>query len=210
MIRVLLADDHAMIRVGLKRILDAAEGMRVLGEAASGEAIVEKLSATPVDVVLLDISMPGPGMVETMRRIRAARPGVKVLVLSMHSEEQYAVRCLRAGAHGYLSKERSPEELVEAIRTVNVGGRYANPAVLERLRSPRRRGEAKLPHDMLSAREFEVFRMLAGGTSIKDIAERLSLSPKTVSTFRARILRKMGLHSNADMVRYAIAQGLEP
>ena len=209
MIRVLVADDHAVVRVGLRRILEDADGIRVVGEASTGDQALERLEAGPVDVLLLDISMPGPGLLEVLRRAGSIRPSARVLVLSIHSEEQYAMRAIRSGAAGYLTKERSPEELVDAIRRVHGGGTYASAAVAARLSAPRRGRGERAPHEGLSPREFEVFRLLGVGRSIKVIAHGMSLSPKTISTFRARVLKKLGFTSNADIVRYMIEQGLD-
>ena len=209
MIRVLVADDHAVVRVGLRRILEEADGIRVVGEAVSGDEALERLAAAPVDVLLLDISMPGPGVLEVLRRAAALRPALRILVLSVHSEDQYALRAFRAGAAGYLTKERSPEELVDAVRRVHAGGTYASAALASQLAAPGRGRAGRAPHVALSEREFEVFRLLGVGRSIKEIATGLTLSPKTISTFRARILRKMGFSSNADIVRYMVAHGLD-
>lgn len=209
MIRVLLADDHAVVRVGLRRILETADGIRVVGEAATGDEALERLASIPVDVLVLDISMPGPGLLEVLRRAGIARPAMKTLVLSIHGEDQYAVRALRSGAAGYLTKERSPEELVDAVRQVHAGRTYATPAIAARLSSPRRGKADRAAHEALSPREFEVFRLLGIGRSIKVIARELSLSPKTISTFRARVLKKLGFSNNAGIVRYVIENGLD-
>ena len=209
MIRVLLADDHAVVRVGLRRILETADGVKVVGEAATGDEALDRIASTPVDVLLLDISMPGPGLLEVLRRASLVRPAMKVLVLSIHGEDQYAVRAIRSGAAGYLTKERSPEELVEAVRQVHAGRTYTSAAIASRLASPRRGKGDRALHDGLSPREFEVFRLLGIGRSIKVIARELSLSPKTISTFRARVLHKMGLSNNAGIVRYLIENGLD-
>jgi DNA-binding NarL/FixJ family response regulator len=211
LIRVVLADDHEMFRKGIRRLLEDSGEVTVVGEAGSGDEALALLEATAADVLVLDISMPGPGVMEVLRRLRSARPGLRVVILSVYDEEQYAVRALRAGASAYLTKERSPEELVEAVRRVHRGHRFVSPAIERRLAAG---GNAAAlgdqpPHSVLSSREYDVLRLLGAGLSIKEISARMSLSPKTVSTFRARILKKMGFKGNADIVRYVVAHGLE-
>jgi two-component system invasion response regulator UvrY len=212
-IRVYLADDHAMFRKGIRALL--AESRReivVVGEAASGDALLAGLRSVAADVVVLDISMPGPGVIEILRRVRQEHPATKVVILSLYDEAQYAVRTLRAGASGYLTKERSPEDLVKAIRQAHAGGApFVSSAVRQQIEEPVNvpgPGDQP-PHAALSAREYDVLRLLGGGQSIKEISERMGLSPKTVSTFRARILRKMAFKGNADIVRYVFDAGLE-
>lgn len=212
MIRVVLADDHAMFRKGVRALLAAsARDVRVVGEAATGDELLALVDATPADVVLLDIAMPGPGVLEILRRLRAERPAVRVVVLSLYDEEQYAVRVLRAGASGYLTKERSPEDLVAAVRRAHDGGEpFVSPAVRARLDGAPRPDRPEAPaHAALSAREYDVLCRLGAGQSVTDLADRMGLSPKTVSTFRARILRKLGLRGTADIVRYALEHRLE-
>ncbi len=213
MIRVVLADDHAMFRKGIRALLkDAGREFEVVGEASTGEALLDGLAAAAPDVVVLDISMPGPGVMEILRRIRESHSRVRVVILSLYDEEQYALRTLRAGASGYLTKERSPEDLVRAIRNAHAGGPpFVSAAVRARVEEARgaRAADERPPHEALSAREYDVLRLLGAGKGIKEISDRMGLSPKTVSTFRARILRKMGFKGNADIVRYIVDAGLE-
>ncbi|HYM80640.1 MAG TPA: response regulator transcription factor [Candidatus Limnocylindria bacterium] len=207
MIRLLIADDHAVVREGLSRIFGEVPDLEVVAEAASGDDVLAAVAQNQVDVVLLDISMPGLPFLQLLRDLETHHPEARVLVLSMHSEDQYAVRAFRAGAAGYVTKDRSPEEILDAIRTVHRGARYVSHAVEKRLVS-RGSGLRRLPHETLSDREYEVLCLLGAGTSLKDIAARLTLSPKTVSTYRSRIMEKMAFHSNADIVRYVIEQRL--
>lgn len=204
-IRVFIADDHPIVREGLRRILSGRSGIRVTGEAATADEIFDRLDDSAVDVLLLDISMPGPGFLETMRRLRDGT--VKILVVSMYPEEQFGLRSLKAGAAGYLAKDRPPDELVEAIRRVHAGCRYLSPSLARRLANEPAEGEAQ-PHEGLSEREFQVLQMLGRGMTIGEISDRLSLSPKTVSTYRTRILGKLGLRTTADIVRYAVQNEL--
>lgn len=208
MIRLLVADDHPVVREGLKRIVAACEDMRVVGEARDGEEALATSRATPADVLLLDLSMPGPGFLETLRRLRVECPGLRVLVLSVHPEEDYAARALKAGASGYLTKDHSPEELADAIRCVHEGGRYLSPAVGERLKYLLDADEGRPPHTTLSEREFQVFRLLASGKSIKEIGATLGLSPKTVSTYRTRLFEKLRVGNDAELTRLAMHHGI--
>lgn len=204
-IGVFIADDHPIVREGLRRILEDREDVRVVGEAATAEEVFDRLDASAADVILLDLSMPGPGFLEMMRWLRE-RP-VRVLVVSLSLEEQFGVRALKAGAAGYLTKEESPDELVEAVRRVHSGRRYLAAQLAERLASDVASGEGE-PHEELSEREFQVMQLLGSGMTIGGISERLSLSPKTVSTYRTRILRKLDLRTTADIVRYAVENDL--
>ncbi len=207
MIRLLIADDHPVVRQGLRRILTEPGDIQVVGEAQTGEEVLQALAAGPVDVLLLDISMPGITFLDLLRQLAAEHARVRTLVLSMHSEDQYALRAFKAGAAGYLTKDRPPEELLEAVRRVHRGGKYVSSALAEKLVSGVGNGE-RMPHEALSDREYEVLCLLADGKGIKEIAARLSLSPKTVSTYRARILDKMSFSSNADIVRYFVEHKL--
>lgn len=202
MIRLLIADDHPIVREGLRRIAADQPGISVVAEAASASEALERVANTAVDVMLLDVSMPGPTFIEVLQQIRRDHPSVKVLVLSVHPEDQWAVRALRAGAAGYLTKDHSPEQLIEAIRRVYRGSKYVSAALAEKLAIGLEAGGAATPHEGLSDREYEVLRALGTGLSVKDVAGRLSLSPKTVSTYRTRILEKMQMRTNADLVRY--------
>jgi len=208
MIRLFIADDHPVVREGLKRIVAEQGDFQLEGEATSGHELLARIGDAPVDVLLLDVSMPGPGFLETLRRVREARDDVAVLVLSVHPEDQYALRALRAGASGYLTKDQTPTELANAIRRVHGGGQYVSAALAEQLAAEMAQGSARPSHESLSDREFQVLRALARGESVKRIAHELKLSPKTVSTYRTRLLAKLGLDSNAELVRYAVRHGL--
>ncbi|MFG0318228.1 MAG: response regulator [Planctomycetota bacterium JB042] len=208
MIGLLVADDHPIVREGLKRIVSTYDDIGVVDEAIDGDDVLSKVKNEGVDVVLLDVSMPGPGFLETLRRLRELRPGVRVLVLSVHPEDQYAVHALRAGASGYLTKDHSANELAEAIRKVHEGRRHLTESLQDRLADSLDSGGEKPLHELLSSREFQVFCMLGSGKSVTDIAEELELSPKTVSTYRARILEKTKLSGNAEVIRYAVQHGL--
>jgi DNA-binding NarL/FixJ family response regulator len=210
MIRILLADDHPVVRAGLRQILAAAPDMAVVGEAADGPAVIEQVAAARPDVVLLDVTMPGAAFVTLLRNLKRNYPHIALLVLSVHPEDQYAVRAFRAGASGYLSKERSPELLIAAIRRVAQGGRYVPESVAEQLVARLGSNGGAERHEALSDREYEVLCLFGAGKTIKQIAADLGLSPKTVSTFRARILQKMGLRTTAELVRYAVEHTLEP
>jgi two-component system, NarL family, invasion response regulator UvrY len=208
MIRVLIADDHPVVREGLRRIIEDEPGMSVAGEATNGDDVLAKVRSVPVDVVLLDISMPGLGFLDVLRRLKEEHPRVRVLVLSMHPEDQYAVRALRAGAAGYLTKDHSPEQLMQAIGKVVRGGKFVSAALAEKLAHDLAASGDRPAHDLLSDREYQVLCLLGSGRSVKEVAATLSLSPKTASTYRARVLEKMRLSSNADLVRYAAQHGL--
>jgi DNA-binding NarL/FixJ family response regulator len=204
MIRLLLADDHQIVREGLKGILSAQPDLAVAGEAANGDEVMARVHAGEFDVLVLDISMPGRNGIEVIKLVRQERPGLPVLVLSMHQEDQYAVRALRAGAAGYLTKDSAGAELVSAIRKVAAGGRYITPAVAEQLALQIGRAEELPAHRLLSDREYEVFRLLAAGRSVTEIADQLALSVKTISTHKSRLMEKMRLGTQADLIRYAI------
>jgi DNA-binding NarL/FixJ family response regulator len=208
MIRALIADDHAVVRQGLRQILLETSDMVVTGEAANGPEALERARGGGYDVIVLDITMPGRSGFEVLKELRLEDPALPVLVLSMHSEEQFAVRLLKAGASGYLNKESAPEELVKAIRKVVSGGRYVSPRLAEKLAFEIDSGSDKLLHETLSDREFQVMRMMASGQTVKEIAAELALSVKTISTYRARILDKMNLHTNAELIHYAIQNQL--
>lgn len=207
-IRLLIADDHPIVREGLRRIAADHPGISVVAEAASADDALKRVADTAVDVMLLDVSMPGPSFIDVLQEIRREHASIRVLVLSVHPEDQWAVRALRAGAAGYLTKDHSPEQLIEAIRKVYRGGKYVSAALAERLASGLETGSAIAPHESLSDREFEVMQALGAGLSVKDVAAGLKLSPKTVSTYRARILEKMQMETNADLVRYVNDHGL--
>lgn len=209
MIRLLIADDHPVVRQGLRRIVADHPGLEVVGEAVNGDEVLASLPRVPADVILLDVAMPGPGFLQVLERLKADHPSVAVLVLSVHPEDQYAVRALRAGAAGYLTKDHSPEQLVEAIRKVYRGGKYVSPQLAERLAADLAApGGKQLRHEALSHREYEVLCLLGSGRTVKEISSELRLSPKTVSTYRTRVLEKMQVVTNADLVRYAAQHGL--
>ena len=182
--------------------------MAIAGEAGDAATVLAALQSTAADLVLLDVSMPGAPFLETLKELRTRHPTVRVLALSVHPEDQWAVRALRAGASGYLTKDHSPDQLLEAIRRVYRGGKYVSPTLAERLAEQLDGGAERAPHELLSDREFEVMRRLGNGLTITQIASELALSAKTVSTYRARILEKMAVESNADLVRYAARYGL--
>lgn len=206
--KILVADDHAIFRRGLKETLRSQFPKAAFGEAKTAEEAVEHIRQKDWDIVVLDISMPGRTGLEILREVKTLRPTLPILILSMYPEEQFARRALRAGASGYLTKESVPEELTEAVRKVLRGGRYVSVNLAERLASDLgRRSDAPL-HERLSDREFQVLRMIASGMTVKHIAEKLEVSVKTVSTYRARVLLKTGLRSTADLVRYAVQSGL--
>ena len=207
-IRIFIADDHPIVRQGLRRIVEEDPGMAIAGEAGDAATVLAALQSTAADLVLLDVSMPGGPFLETLKELRTRHPTVRVLALSVHPEDQWAVRALRAGASGYLTKDHSPDQLLEAIRRVYRGGKYVSPTLAERLAEQLDGGGERAPHELLSDREFEVMRRLGNGLTITQIASELALSAKTVSTYRARILEKMAVESNADLVRYAARYGL--
>jgi DNA-binding NarL/FixJ family response regulator len=208
MIRVVVADDHGIVREGLKQLLGAAEGFEVAGEARDGHEVMERVRALDFDVLLLDMSMPGRSGIELIKQVKGEKPKLRILVLSMHEENQYAVRAIRAGASGYLTKEAASSQLVAALQKVASGGAYISAAVAEQLALSNMPGSTALPHESLSDREFQVFQLLAQGRSITDIGERLSLSVKTVSTHKANILRKLQLETVGELIRYALAHKL--
>ena len=203
MIRVLLADDHEIVRDGLKRILAATADVQVAGEAASGDEALALVKANDYDVALLDMSMPGLAGIDLIKRLKIEKPALKLLVLSMHGEHQYAARALKAGASGYLTKDSASEMLLNALRKIAAGGVHVSEAAAAGLVSAQR-----APHQALSDREFEVLRLLASGRSPTEIAEQLHLSVKTVSTHKANLQEKLGLAGTADLVRYALEQKL--
>ena len=208
MIRVVIADDHDVIREGVKRILADAGNMRVVGEARAGQELLASGRAKPCDVVIMDLSMPGRGGLEALKELHSEYPKLPVLVLSMHSEEQYAVRVLKAGAAGYLTKVHVSAQLVDAIRKVVSGGKYLTPATADALAVNLGVDSEQPPHKRLSDREFQVLCLIGSGKTVSEIAEELSLSVQTISTYRAHILEKMGLENNAQLTRYALQHQL--
>ncbi len=208
MIRIVVADDHTIVREGLKQLLGAAGDLTVVGEAQNGHETLERVRGLEFDLLLLDMSMPGKSGIELIRQVRAEKPKLRILVLSMHEEHQYAVRAIRAGAAGYLTKESASRQLVEAIRKVASGGAFISAEIAQQL-ALGAMPDAKGPlHAALSDREFQVFQLIADGKSASDIAERLNLSVKTVSTHKSNILQKMNMTTTAELIRYAINQRL--
>ena len=210
MIRILIVDDHTMFREGLKQILARHTDMCVVEEAGSGHEAMEKIQKGKIDVVLLDISLPGRSGPELLSEIKRTKPELTVLILSMHPEDQYAVRMMKAGAMGYVTKESAPDELITAIRKVAAGGRYISTKLAEEMAVALETDSPRLPHQLLSNREFHVMRMIASGKTLKEIAEELFISDKTVTTYRARILEKMRLHNNVELTLYAVENKLLP
>ncbi len=208
MIKVLIADDHPIVRQGLRQILAGIPDMEVAGEAVNAQETLEQVRVGGWDVLVLDITMPDRSGFDILKELKHEQPDLPVLVLSIHSEEQLAVRVLKAGASGYLTKENAPEELVKAIRKVVSGGKYISPALAETLALGLDVTSDRLRHETLSDREFQVMQMMASGKTLAEIAETLSLSAKTVSTYRTRLLEKMKLKTNAEIIRYAIENGL--
>ena len=204
MSKVLIADDHTLVRKGLRQILLESGAVKVADEAKDGKETIAKVSANPYDVVLLDISFPGRSGIEVLKQVKSIRPKLPVLILSMHPEEQYAVRALRAGAAGYLTKESAPDELIEAIQKVAKGGKYITASLADKLAEEIGEPSEELPHERLSDREYQVMCMIASGKTVKEIGRELNLSVKTISTHRARILMKMNMKNNAQLTHYAI------
>lgn len=208
MIRIVIADDHAIVREGLKRIVSAADDLTVVKEAGDGHRVMELVRSCPMDVLVLDLSMPGRSGMALIKQACAESPSLRILVLSMHEELQYAVRAIKSGARGYLTKESAPAQLVQAIRKVASGGAFISAEVAEQLALGALPGAQSAPHESLSDREFDVFRRLVDGESVTAIAQALSLSVKTVSTHKANLMQKLGIANAAELVRYAIRHGL--
>jgi len=204
MIRVLIADDHSLIREGFKKILGREADIRVVGEAGNTTELLEFLEKNECDVLVMDISMPGQNGLEALEILRPRYPTVKVLFLSMHAEEHYAMRALKGGASGYLTKESAPDELIKAIRRIYDGRMYINQTIAEKLAFTVSGKSDKMPHENLSDREFQVLRLLAQGKSISDIADQLSVSPSTISTYRQRIAEKLNVKTTAELILYAV------
>jgi DNA-binding NarL/FixJ family response regulator len=206
--RILLVDDHALLRGGLGRVLaDAIAGVTI-GEAKNAEEALAATLAASWDVVILDISLPGRSGLDVLKDLRALPTPPAVLILSMHSEDEYAIRAFRDGASGYLNKDGAPEEIVEAVRRVAAGGKYVSVTLAEKLASRLQAPDARSRHELLSSREYQVLRYLGAGKTVKEIGALLDVSEKTVSTYRTRLLEKMDFKNNADIVRYAVRMGL--
>jgi DNA-binding NarL/FixJ family response regulator len=206
MIRVLIADDHGIVREGLKQLFSLGTDISVVAEAVSGGEVLEAMRAGGIDLILLDLTMPGISGVNLISRLRARDDCPPILVLSMHNELQVARRALTEGASGYLTKDSDPKTLMSAIRKVASGGRFIDPGLAEQMAFDT--GGDRKPHELLSDREYDIFRMLARGKGVNEIAEELSISNKTVSTHKARLMEKMNVQNNAELVRYALANGL--
>jgi DNA-binding NarL/FixJ family response regulator len=208
MLRILIADDHPIVRQGLGQLIAKTADMIVADEAGNGLEVLDKARESHCDVVLLDISMPGLHGLDIIRQLKKESPKLPILILSMHSEEQYAVRAFRAGASGYLTKQSAPDELLAAIRKVSIGGKYVSSSLAEKLASDLEIGTGKLPHETLSNREYQVMLMIAAGKTVAEIAEVLSLSVQTISTYRSRILQKMQMKNNVEVANYAVGNQL--
>lgn len=206
--KILIADDHAVVRSGIKQILADAFKRAAFGEASNGQEALEQVWREPWDVVVLDVSMPGRSGLEVLKEIKQSKPTLPVVMLSMHPEDQFAVRLLKAGAAGYMTKESAPAELVGAVRKAMAGGRYVSPALAEKMAEFIGTDVQTLPHERLSDREFLILRLIASGKPVGTIARELGLSVKTVSTYRTRLLQKMGLQNNAELVHYAFQHQL--
>jgi DNA-binding NarL/FixJ family response regulator len=208
MIRVMITDDHAIMRKGLKQLFALVDDIEVVAEATDGGVALERLRQGGVDLLLLDMTMPGISGEDLVARIRAHYPTLPILILSMHKEAQIAQRALKAGANGYLTKDRDPEDLLEAMRKVAAGGRFLDPQIAEQMAFNASGIGEPVGHECLTDREFQVMRLLAQGVSVNDIAARLAISAKTVSTHKARLMEKMGFASSADLVRYSLEHRL--
>lgn len=208
MIRIVIADDHAIVREGLKRIVSEAPGLEIVGEAADGGQVIQAIRELEFDVLVQDLSMPGRSGMELIKQVKSEKPRLRILVLSMHEELQYAVRAIKSGASGYLTKESAPALLVQAIHKVAGGGAFISAEVAEQLALGAMPGVESKSHESLSDREFEVFKLLVAGVSVTEIGSRLNLSAKTVSTHKSNLMQKMGLGNQSELIRYAIKHGL--
>lgn len=208
MIKILIADDHPIIRKGLREIIEGTSDIVVADEACNGQEVLEKALKNDFDVVVLDISMPDRNGIDVLKQLKSKRPELSVLVLSIHREEQYALQALREGASGYLTKESTPNELITAIRKVSIKSKYISPSLAEKLAFDLVNNLERPPHKALSSREYEVMCMIASGKTVREIAGELSLSDKTVSTYRSRILEKMDMRNSAELTHYAIKNRL--
>jgi len=208
MIKTVIADDHPIVRAGLKQILVDASDIEVTAEAGDGHELLKLIRKGGIDVVLLDLTMPGLMGLDALKQMRVENPNLPILVLSMHPEDQYGIRVLKAGASGYLMKSAAPDQLVVAIRKVYRGGKYVSPSLAEKMAFGLQTGTSGLPHEALSDREYQVLCMIASGKTVKEIAGELSLSEKTISTYRTRILEKMNMKSSAELTHYAIKLNL--
>jgi two-component system, NarL family, invasion response regulator UvrY len=208
MCKILIADDHAIVRTGLKQIISEADDLKVIAEAASGHEALEKVRANQLDLILLDINLPDKNGLEVLKQIKNENPLARVLILSMHAEDQYGLRALKAGASGYLTKESAPEQLIAALRKVSQGGKYITPSLAEQIVCSFESDFTTPSHEQLSDREYEVMCLIASGKTVREIAEQLFLSIKTISTYRTRLLEKMHLKNNSELTNYAIKNNL--
>lgn len=208
MIKILLTDDHALVRTGIKRLLEDSQQVEISGEAESGEACIKMVQELKPDIILMDVNMPGIGGVEACRRVLQRNPKQKIIVLTIHSEQTFPKRLLEIGAKGYLTKECNINEMILAIKQVNNGGSYIEPRIAQQLALSLLPGNSENPVDRLSRREFQVMLMISHGLSNVEISEKLCLSPKTVSTYRSRLLDKLGAHNEVDLIKIAVEQGM--
>ena len=208
MLNLLIADDHSIVRRGLRQILDETPDLKVGGEATNGREVMEKIRARSWDALVLDLAMPGSNGLDVLKQVKEHSPSLPVLILSMHEQDQYAGRALKAGASGYLPKESAPEELVNAIRRICAGGKYLTVEQVLKLGCLAQNAEERLPHESLSDREFQVLRHIASGKAVSQIGVEMKLSVKTVSTYRMRLLEKMRLKNNAKLTHYGVKNGL--
>jgi len=208
MLRALIADDHAIVRRGLKEILAEEFDVAGFGEASTASQVLELIHKQNWDILVLDITMPGRSGLEVLKEVKHEHPQLPVLVLSIHPEDQFAIRTLKAGAAGYMTKENAPDELIKAIRKVLIGGKYVSPSLAEKLAAELATDGEKPPHEILSDREYQVMQMIASGKTVRVIAHELSLSVKTISTYRARILEKMKMKNNAELIHYVLSNHL--
>jgi len=207
-VKILVADDHAIVRAGIKQILTSINDISIIDEASEGSEVLKKASSEYYDIIVLDISLPDMNGLDILKKLKVEQPDLHVLILSIHSEEQYAVRVLKAGASGYLTKASAPEELIKAIMKIVGGEKYVSEALAEKLAKNLEGKSKNLPHELLSDREFQIMRMIAQGKTIKEIAGELYISDKTVSTYRARLLLKMGMKNNSELTHYVTINGL--
>jgi DNA-binding NarL/FixJ family response regulator len=208
MIKVIIADDHPIVRAGLKQIILEDQSINVAGEAANGADLLRQVRNQDFDVIILDLTMPGMDGIDVLKQLKIEKPHTPVIILTVHPESQYALRILKAGASGYLTKESASDELIRAIRKVHNGGKYINPSLAEKIAFALDEDSGKLPHETLSDREYQVLCLIGSGKTISQVADSLSLSVKTVSTYRSRILEKMKIQNNAELIHYTVQNGL--